>query len=66
MPSGEAPVAEERAKEWLQCVEVGGKELVQSLEDSHLRKLYLALDQSHQLQLYYTTSLYFKRRHSIN
>ena len=35
MPSGEAPVAEERAKEWLQCVEVGGKELIQFLEDSH-------------------------------
>ena len=34
--SGEAPVTEERAKEWLQCVEVGGKELIQSLEDSHL------------------------------
>ena len=58
MPSGEAPVAEERAKEWLQCVEVGGKELVQSLEVSHLQTLYLLLDykthsklrqQSHQL-----------------
>ena len=59
MPSGEAPVDEERAKEWLQCVEVGGKKLVQSLEDSHLQTLYLALDyttlsklrqhQSHQL-----------------
>ena len=35
MPSCEAPVTEERAKEWLQCVEVGGKELIQSLEDSH-------------------------------
>ena len=44
MPSGEAPVAEERAKEWLQCVEVGGKELIQSLEDSHLLMVYLALD----------------------
>ena len=44
MPSGEAPVAEERANEWLQCVEVGGKELIQSLEDSHLQTLYLALD----------------------
>ena len=39
--SGEAPVAEEKAKEWLQCVEVGGKELIQSLEDSHLQKLDL-------------------------
>ena len=48
MPSGEAPVAEERAKEWLQCVEVGGKELIQSLEDSHhysnLRHLRFPLD----------------------
>ena len=35
--SGEAPVTEERAKEWLQCVEVGGKELIQSLVDSHLK-----------------------------
>ena len=35
MPSGEVPVVEERSKEWLQCVEVGGKELIQSLEDSH-------------------------------
>ena len=59
MPSGEAPVAEERAKEWLQCVEVGGKALIQSLEDSHLQTLYLALDyttrsklrqQSHQIR----------------
>ena len=41
--SGEAPVTEERAKEWLQCVEVGGKELIQSLVDSHLEDLYLIL-----------------------
>ena len=41
--SGEAPVTEERAKEWLQCVEVGGKELIQSLVDSHLKDLYLIL-----------------------
>ena len=41
MPSNEAPVAEERVKEWLQCVEVGGKELVQSLENSHLQTLDL-------------------------
>ena len=44
MPSGEALVAEERAKEWLQCVEVGGKELVQSLEDSHLEKCNLEIN----------------------
>ena len=48
MPLGKAPVAEERAKEWLQCVEVGGKELIQSLEDSHhysnLRDLRFLLD----------------------
>ena len=41
-------MAEERAKEWLQCVEVGGKELIQSLEDSHhysnLRHLRFPLD----------------------
>ena len=42
--SGEAPVTEERAKEWLQCVEVGGKELIQSLVDSHLDNLYLILE----------------------
>ena len=41
--SGEAPVTEERAKEWLQCVEVGGKELIQSLIDSHLEDLYITL-----------------------
>ena len=35
------PVAKQRAKEWLQCVEVGGKELIQSLEDSHLQMLNL-------------------------
>ena len=48
MPLGGARVAEERAKEWLQCVEVGGKELIQSLEDSHhysnLRHLNILLD----------------------
>ena len=44
MPAlGEAPVTEERAKEWLQCVEVGGKELIKSLVDSHLEDLYLIL-----------------------
>ena len=42
--SGEAPVTEERAKEWLQCVEVGGKELIQSLVESHLENLRLKLD----------------------
>ena len=49
MPSNEAP---ERVKEWLQCVEVGGKELVQSLENSHLQTLDLLLD--------FTTRPYFK------
>ena len=44
MPSGEAPAAEERMKEWLQCVEVGGKELIQSREDSHLQRFHLLLD----------------------
>ena len=45
MPSGEAPVTEERAKKWLQCVVVGGKELIQSLEDSiNLRDLRILLD----------------------
>ena len=52
IPSGEAPVAEERANEWLQCVEVGGKEFVQSLEDSHLQTLYLALDYRTHSQLH--------------
>ena len=42
--SGEAPVTEERAKEWLQRVEVGGKELIQSLEDSHLKALICVLN----------------------
>ena len=54
MPSGEAPVAEERAKEWLQCVEVGGKELMQSLEDSryysYLQNLRFLFD--HQTKTY--------------
>ena len=54
--SGEAPATEERAKEWLQCVEVGGKELIQSLVDSHLEDLHLIL--------YYGTSSYFKEHHS--
>ena len=56
MPSGETPVAEERAKEWLQCVEVGGKELVESLEDSHLQELCLVL--------HHTMYLCFKIIHS--
>ena len=34
-----APEAERRANEWMQRVEVGGKELMQSLEDSHLQEL---------------------------
>ena len=54
--SGEAPATEERAKEWLQCVEVGGKELVQSLVDSHLEDLHLIL--------YYGTRSYFEEHHS--
>ena len=56
MPSDKAPVAEERAKEWLQCVEVGGKELVQStdLEELNLElnirtQFYLETHYSHQL-----------------
>ena len=54
--SGEAPVTEERAKEWLQCAEVGGKELIQSLVDSHLKNLDLFLD--------YGTCSYFNEHHS--
>ena len=54
--SGEAPVTVERGKEWLQCVEVGGKELIQSLVDSHLEDLYLIL--------YYKTCSYFKEHHT--
>ena len=47
------PAAKERAKEWLQCVEVGGKELIQSLEDSQLfQKLFLKHD--------FTTQWYFE------
>ena len=34
----------EKAKEWLQCVEVGGKNLIQSQEDSPLEILYLVID----------------------
>ena len=34
----------EKAKEWLQCVEVGGKNLIQSQEDSQLQTLYLIID----------------------
>ena len=56
MPSGEAPVTEERAKEWLQCVEVGGKKLIHSLEDSHFELL--------NLMFYRLTRLYFYRHHS--
>ena len=51
--SGETSVTEERAKVWLQCLEVGRKELIQSLVDSHLENLYLILD--------VFTSLYFKQ-----
>ena len=31
----------EQVKEWLQCVEVGGKELIQPLEDSELQEVTL-------------------------
>ena len=48
----EAPVTEERAKEWLQFVELGGKELILSLENSRLENLHL--------MLYYETHSYFK------
>ena len=41
-PSGEAPTVEQ-VKEWLQCVKVGGKELIQSLEDSQLQTVTLYL-----------------------
>ena len=54
--SGEAPVTEERAKEWLQCVEMGGKELIQSLADNHLEELHLIR--------YYDTRSYFEKHHS--
>ena len=57
MPSGEASVAEERVKEWLQCVEVGGKKLVQSLQDSHLQEL--------DFSIYHTTPLYFIKHHQL-
>ena len=33
----------EKAKEWLQCVEVGGKNLIQSQEDSQLQTLNLVI-----------------------
>ena len=49
--SGETSVTEERAKVWLQCLEVGGKELIQSLVDSHLQRLHLILD--HDIRLYF-------------
>ena len=51
--SGEAPGTEERAKEWLQCVEVGGKEFIQSLMDSNIEDLNLFLSSD--------TCSYFKR-----
>ena len=34
----------EKAKEWLQCVEVGGKNLIQSQEDSQLQRLHLVIN----------------------
>ena len=54
--SGEAPVTEKRAIEWLQCVEVGEKELIQSLVDSHLEDLTCRLN--------YVTHSYFEKHHS--
>ena len=54
MPSGEAPLAEERAKEWLLCVVVGGKELVQFQINSHLQSINLKLN--HKTQLYFHQS----------
>ena len=54
MPSGEPPLAEERAKEWLQCVVVGGKELVQFQINSHLQSINLKLN--HKTQLYFHQS----------
>ena len=54
--SGEAPVTEERAKEWLQCVEVGGKELIQSLVDSH------HLEDLHLIRYYDTRSDFEKHK----
>ena len=41
--SKRALLTEERAKEWLQYLEVGGKELLQSLEDSHVQSFHLLL-----------------------
>ena len=41
-PSSKAPTVAQ-VMEWLQCVEVRGKELIQSLEDSQLEKLHLFL-----------------------
>ena len=54
--SGEAQATEERAKEWLQCVEVGGKELIQSLVDSRLEDRHL--------MLHYGTRSYFEEHHA--
>ena len=65
MPSGGAPVAEERAKEWLQCVEVGGKELIQSLEDSHhysnLQHLRFLLDSQTETYMKNRCKMIFKQ-----
>ena len=54
--SGEAPVTEERAKEWLQRVELGGKDLIQSQVDSHLEDLWLIF--------YYETRSFFEEHDS--
>ena len=42
-PSG-AALTVDQVKEWLQCVEVGGKEIIQSLEDSQLQKVTLFME----------------------
>ena len=49
----------EKAKEWLQCVEVGGKNLIQSQEDSQLQTLNL--DNSFILCLESDITLYVKQ-----
>ena len=41
MPLPLGAVTKERAREWLQCLEVGGKELIQSQQDSRLQSLSL-------------------------
>ena len=57
--SGETPLTEERAKEWLQRVEEGGEKIIQSLENNNLaiENLYLVIN-------YNKTRLYFKNHYS--